>query len=186
MPLQVPPGYSQVSFVHNNLSPTGSKVVWSIGISAPPTDAYLDGFEQWWLDDMRPLCNPALILEKIEMRNEVEVRERLMSVAGSGTGDYIAPQITALIQKRTGLAGRQFRGRMNWPGVLRESDVDGGGTIIGSRIISIRGTTDSLMDLATSTGDELVLFHNASSDPTIITQLLPAGQTATLRRRNRK
>ena len=186
MALIVPPGYSQVSFIHNNLSPLGSQLVWSIGISAPPTDDYLDGFQAWWNDDLKPLTNPGLALERIEMRNSVAVMERVVGNQGSGTGDFISPQVTALIQKRTGMAGRMFRGRMNWPGVLRESDVDAGGTILGSRQISIQGTADSLLALATSTGDELSLFHNASSDPTIITQLLISPQTATLRRRNRR
>lgn len=186
MPLIVPPGYSQVSFIHNNPSPTGSKVVWSIGISAPPTEDYLDGFSGWWLGDMAPLTAANLTLERIEMRNQVAVLERTMADTGLGSAAYYAPQVTALVQKRTGMAGRANRGRMNWPMVLREEDVDAGGTISSGRVTSIQGTADSLMALATSTGDELVLFHSASSDPTIITQLLAAPQTATLRRRNRR
>lgn len=186
MPLIVPPGYSQVSFLHNNPSPMGSKVVWSIGWSAPPTQDYIDGFSDWWNTDMKPLTQPGLWLERIEMRNEVAVMDATINNTGTSSGEFMAPQVTALIQKRTGLAGRTNRGRMNWPGVLREADVDQGGTIAGSRQTSLQGAADSLMALATSTGDSVVLFHSGSSDPTIITSLLVSPQTATLRRRNRK
>lgn len=186
MTLVIPPGYSNVTFEFDNGSAIGSKPVWSIGISAPPTEDYLDGFEAWFDSDYRPLMDTTQTLNRIIMRNSVAVLERTMGSPGSQSGTFVSPQVTALVKKGTGLAGRTNRGRMNWYGVLPEAGVDQGGAIDDGRITSLQGTADSLMALATSTGDELSLFHNGSSDPTIITSLVVARQTATVRRRNRK
>lgn len=186
MTLQVPPGYSNVSFIFDAQSTLGSRPVWSIGISAPPTEDYLDGFEAWYDSDYRPLMDSNTVLNRIEMRNEVAVLVRPMNSGGSLASSGSAPQVTALVQKVTGLVGRQNRGRMNWVGVVPEASVSEDGSLEPGLITSLQGTADTLMALATSTGDELTLFHNGSSDPTIITSLAVSRQSATIRRRNRR
>ena len=106
---------------------------------------------------------------------------------GAGSGTMMTPQVTFLIKKQTGFAGRKFRGRQYWPGPT-ESAVDDGGTVSVSWVTLLTAiATAQMTALSSSPWDGPVLLHSDPSlAPTPIIQLLASNRVATQRRRYKR
>lgn len=103
---------------------------------------------------------------------------------GSLTGAACTPNVSFLIRKRTGLAGRKYRGRWYLPGVV-ETDVDAAGLISSTRQNALQLAVNAFKTDMGAATHELVLLHSDATVPTAITSLPVEQQVATQRRRLR-
>lgn len=186
MPLIIPAGFAQVTFQFSTLSTIGSKAAWTFGMDRPPSAEAAAEIADWWNDSYKVHQSPGAILERIVMKSDVGEYTEEMGLPGTGGGSFAAPQIAALVQKRTGLVGRANRGRCYWPAFVRESEVDSGGVIDGSSLADYQAIADELVTRLAVLGAQMQIFHNDVSDPTPVTSFQVSGQTATVRRRNRR
>jgi hypothetical protein len=110
----------------------------------------------------------------------------LDSTSGAGTGGRggaaATPQVSFLIRKRTGFAGRKFRGRMYVPCVL-EADVDDVGLVSGTAQSLLATFAAAVQGPGTSHIDQMVLLHSDSTAPTPIVDFTIEKMVATQRRR---
>lgn len=109
-------------------------------------------------------------------------------IAGTLTGiSSPALNTSLLLQKRTGLLGRKFRGRMYWVmSAVNESAVDTLG-ILGSTELSFLNPMFTAWETAMATSPTYapVLLHSDPTAPTNITSFLLVSKVATQRRRMR-
>lgn len=106
-------------------------------------------------------------------------------VIGSISDQAVPPQVSILVQKVTGVAGRHFKGRQYWPGFPMNA---------------LQVTSDRLADLAgvqvaanaqfaamTAAGlTPAILHRDLAVSPTLVNGFVVQLQIATQRRRNRK
>lgn len=93
-----------------------------------------------------------------------------------------APAFTSLVlQKRTNLIGRQFRGRMSVPGVIGTANVQPDGTLSNATIAAYAPTVLALFNKLEWDSSQLinppllatpVILHQAAITPTRVTSLL--------------
>jgi hypothetical protein len=115
----------------------------------------------------------------------VAIEERALAVAGKSLAGSAPPQVAWLLQKQTGLAGRQNRGRMYVPGV-REVIVDTAGNIINPDYANAQTAfTAFFNDLATNNVPMYILHTSPVIAPTEVTSLQLSRKVATQRRRLR-
>ena len=104
---------------------------------------------------------------------------------GSLTGAAMPPNVTYLIRKRTGFAGRKFRGRWYLPGVV-EGDADAAGVLSSTRQLALQTAMTLFAGDMITDGHDVVLLHSsAPPGPSVITGLLVEQTVATQRRRLR-
>jgi len=116
---------------------------------------------------------------------------------GTRSGDQVPPNWALIIRKRTAFGGRQFRGRMYFPGITQDGDVDETGRISQGRQTALQAIADTwLDDLNNGTGgltspQKMVLLHNppqsgtTAPSPTDVTSLQVQLLGGTQRRRMR-
>lgn len=103
---------------------------------------------------------------------------------GSASGGT-SPNVTYLMEKRSGIGGRQGQGRCYWPGVAESSvGVDGVITLTVVDALNI-DFNDMLQDMIAA-GFPMYLLHNNSLAPTQVTSLVCDAKAATQRRRMRR
>lgn len=114
--------------------------------------------------------------------------EYFLTVAGTGSGAPLAPNVSTLWQKRTALGGRRNRGRAYIPPVLpSEGQVDALGVIASATITTLQTAYNAFLTAAAVSGLEPVLFHqSAPYTPTPITSFQLQPLVATQRRRLRR
>lgn len=186
----IPVGFAQVTHFFSGASaPNGAAVTYGIsgfgtGTALEQAEALHDAFELRFkdflvstlaLDSTRLKYGPNATGPFYEFTDR-----RFMAASGAG----VPPNTAALVEKRTALGGRSGRGRMFIPG-LQESNVETGGEIsLGLYSLFNASLAAWLADIETL-ATNMVLFHNASSDPTIVDSLDLDPLTATQRRRLR-
>lgn len=186
MALIVPPGFAQVTMQYANASGLGSKLAFTFGVGRAPSADLADDIKVWWDIDLQPVTSQHYLLELIKLRSDVGEADLVVNETGAVSGATMPPNVAALVQKRTGLAGRANRGRMYLPGVLPEDTVDNGGTISTVQRDGLQVVMEHLLDMADTNWGGVQLFHNGSSDPTTVTSLPVLATVATQRRRVRK
>lgn len=111
--------------------------------------------------------------------------ENAVNLAGTG-GTGILPQNCALlVRKLSGVAGRKFRGRFYWPGMLGEANVSPQGMITSSVVTTLQGHFTDWFDDVNTAGSIPVINHEDLSFPTAISELIVESRIATQRRRLR-
>lgn len=96
-----------------------------------------------------------------------------------------SPQVSTLIQKLTGFAGKQARGRMYVPGLNRD-EISVTGTIGSTRLSQLQTAADQFLIDLTTNGCPMVLLHTSPAvPPTVVTSLNVDDLVATQRRRLR-
>lgn len=186
MALIIPPGFAQVTLEFSALSPSGSKPCTTFGVNAAPSDDLNDAVYAWWHEGYRGRMDNSTSLLRIVSRSDVGFYDTPVGEAGTVAGGAAVPNVSPLIRKVTGQAGRDKRGRMYWPHVLGVGNVEENGLLGSVTLADLQGIADDLSTAMGVFGDGLVLFHNASSDPTIVTSLQVQPLAATQRRRLRK
>lgn len=130
----------------------------------------------------------------------VALYEYVTSLPGSQGSPNLPPNCSLLVQKRTALSGRKYRGRGFYPaGMLVESEVSDAGTIAGGVMAGMTADFQAWKDDFDPSPYSLVLLHQfgdyvnsegetitvASQTPTPLTALVPTSLIATQRRRLR-
>lgn len=182
----IPTGYSRVSFDFDAATVTGSKPSWGFGVSVNPSVEFLDDLYAWWQDSLQPITNAGVFLNRIEMRNDFTVEEKLVGALGGRAGEYSAPQVAALVKLTTGVIGKKNRGRIYWPFITLDTEIDGSGRINSTPLERIQESVDDLRAFIVSQSATMVILHSTELTPTEVTDARAQQQTATQRRRNRR
>lgn len=113
------------------------------------------------------------------------VHEEAAGFVGLAAGAQHSPATSILVQKRTALGGRQFRGRNYYPGAEKNS-VGDDGIISGATVTGLQTNWDGMVaDMATA-GDTPQLFHQKlPTAPTDIVSFQVQAKIATQRTRLR-
>lgn len=187
----IPAGYAHI--VHRlggAALRTGAAVTYGIapnGGSFDPTDAaLLHGF---FGTRIMPRLTNGVQLESTIMKygpNDTGPQVVHDGVVVGGISEATASVNTALlVQKRTALGGRANRGRFYLPGVP-EAQVDGDGLIPSTYRASVETAVDGFLADIVAEGMNMVILHNVSPTPTIVTSLTVDEYAATQRRRMRR
>lgn len=201
MALVIPPGFAEVSAeVRNVGDPDSWFTTWGIDATDAGGDfeAALGNCRAAFLSNVMPLL--ALDTTCVAIHGSFgsdggpPARVTIGADEPGGTDQAMLPQnCAALVDKFTGLGGRQFRGRMFVPNVLVEGQVDSVGTILGTLRASLQGgMTGFLGDLTDGPpSTPMVVLHNEAPGlgvtpaPTLVTSLVVQPTIATQRRRLR-
>ena len=167
------------------MSTSGSQLCWGLGVSRDPNGATLDDVEEWATTILLPATSDAYFLERIVMRNDVNVIERLIGEPGELTDQVTPPNTALLIKLTTDLIGRKNRGRMYLPGLIRDTDCNNSGIISVGAMNDLASVTTSLFTALAITEAEPVILHSDESEPTPVTGGSGSNVLATQRRRQR-
>lgn len=120
-----------------------------------------------------------------EASGDISIHEETVNIPGFNSGAVAPPQVSVLVQKSTGLAGRSKRGRMYIPAIV-ETQIDDGGNIIAANLTGMQNAMDAfLADLATNGVTMYLLHDDPLESATLVTALNVAPKVATQRRRLR-
>lgn len=107
------------------------------------------------------------------------------AVPGARAGSGMPPSLAFLVEKNTGLGGKSGHGRFYLPGML-EADAGSDGVLDSTVRTNLQIAVAAFLDGVETLFGNMVLFHNASSDPTNVTSLTVDALAATQRRRMRR
>jgi len=82
------------------------------------------------------------------------------STAGARTTASIAPQVCVLAHLLTGRGGRRNQGRLFWPWLLSQAEVDESGAVIASRLTTLQNAFDQFVINVNGSGFGLVVLHS--------------------------
>lgn len=120
-----------------------------------------------------------------EASGDISIHEETVNIPGTNAGAVAPPQVSVLIQKSTGLAGRSKRGRMYIPAIV-ETQIDDGGLIVAANLAGMQTAADNFLADLTTNGVDMYLLHDDPLEPaTRVTALNVAPKVATQRRRLR-
>jgi hypothetical protein len=202
MPLVIPDNYGHV--IHQlRLVGDPQPMIVNYGVAIEDTATFdpqtaLEALHEKFHDAFKALVSNQYTLYQSEIRwksaavADLQVVVRVQPRIMTGTEPPLPQNTSALIQKRTQVAGRRGRGRMYIPG-LSEGNVGGTGVVNQGQI----DVTQPLLDTWLTAIDTLipgiaamVLLHSTGLTPTPaptgVTQLLIDTVVATQRRRLRK
>lgn len=187
MPQIIPNGYAVLQFIHT-VDGSSELAMATLGIATP------DPFTATLVEVAGDIYRDSILTELASNVTLITVRgvvgagvlaEVAYADNGGAAVDPCPPQVSYLINKITGVPGRQNKGRMYLPGV-RENQVDGGGQISGGQITGINGALDNLYaDLVAAFMDPVVLHSSVGDTPTTITALRCSSLVGTQRGRLR-
>lgn len=105
-------------------------------------------------------------------------------IAGTASGPQSPPNVAILVEKHTEMGGRGGHGRFYLPGVL-EAWAEADGRLLPAGHTVVTSCVVALLDAVQVIGNEMLLLHTSSSDPTTVTELTVDPILATQRRRLR-
>lgn len=181
----IPPGFARLTFQYAPVSPIGSAIVWGVGVASPPSAAILDDIVDWYSDVFVDVQGDGYVLQRAEMRSDTLVEERIVSIASTASGAFPPPQVAALISLSSGLPGRSNRGRVYWPGMVPESEINAQGQIGNAGQALLSTLFGGFVEILEGLSAPLVILHSDSSDPTPVTSWTLRDSVATQRRRQR-
>ena len=166
------------------------------GQSAPTVDAI---WRQALTDTNRPFEDTYMsddwsLVETKVLMNTAGVLTSYTNPAvypGASTDPFVSPQVSLIVQKVTGLAGRQYRGRMFAPAcILGENNVEANGSLQPSYQILFQAKFNGMFNALFANGVNPALLHEAPlvgpvPPPTNVIAYLLTPLTGTNRRRIR-
>lgn len=188
----IPEGYSQVNlvFVGDNL-PTGAQVTFGISNENDQTPAQVgaDVITALVSSQVMDLFGDDEAITSIHVKNGPNDTGPFADVPtnlpGALTTNIVTPNVAILVKKVTQLGGRKGAGRFFWPGTT-ESSVGSDGTVDGGSLTSLETAFGTFLEDLTTNVIPMVLLHNDSTTPSLVTSLAPAAIAATQRRRMRR
>ena len=165
----------------------------TLGFSATSlaaAQAFVDMMGTTWHDHLRSATTSDLTMVETNCLYALAGNEYALAtpVAEAGTGGtgVLPSNCACLVRKNTAFAGRKYRGRMYWPDILAEGDVDINGTIDPSVVSSLQTHFDNMYsDLDGVANTEVKLLHTDGSAGSFIYSFTVQPQIATQRRRMR-
>lgn len=197
-PLIIPPGYVHMSWKvtasavgHVCMFTMGAKLASSDWTSTQRTELYNDVTTA-----LRPLWDGQVVINGYHALVGSDGPPTVWDVSGSVTGSQtlitqMPPNVSYLLQKKTGFGGKQYRGRLFLP-FVDSTNTSEGGVLVGTHLTRLQAVVTPLLAAAnTSSGgglDGWYLLHRASNTgaapaPTLITDLVASSYVATQRRR---
>ena len=154
--------------------------------------AVLDAIEPAFSDDPSLLNNVSqdYTLAQVEVRwrqdaGDPVVGIRTINEVGRSANASVSPQVSYLLHKLSGRAGRKNRGRTYLPGVT-QSVLDAAGFISGTALTNLAARGAAMLSQWAIAGAEMVILHTDPADsPTTVVSWEPASKVATQRRRLR-
>lgn len=198
MTLQIPDGYALTTF-HFQCSESSHACVTSIGTSwaaARTITQHANAMEVQIHNGLFMPCTPAQMADTWSLAQVSALGRRAgllysatvgSTVVGASASD-VGPINTSLkVGKRTGVAGRKYRGIMMFPPfhLIESTDVDSGGNIDPARVA---GITTLFSNWYASLAPNLLtpfLLHSDATAPTPITEFVIGNQVGTIGRRIR-
>lgn len=145
--------------------------------------------------DLATLDDGWVLEQQYVLSNQAGVLTSDTSITNSpGTlnGPVVTPNVGIVINKRTGFAGRQYRGKMTLPaGYLAETNVDEGGVIDSTFLSGLQTRCTSAFNALVTNNVPPYLLHDTPlvgpvPIPTAITSFSANGLVGTQRRRLRR
>lgn len=199
MPTVIPAGFAQASAIfYQVLGGDDALVVTGhdIGLGPnDPTDIANAVFDTWEGSNLgRALQANTWAMRQVNVRVnrgagiELGVSTRAQ-IGGVSTDPGLPPNTVFLVQKKTALGGREFRGRMYLPG-QSEGIVTNLGFILSQYLAIAQGHADEFLANSITNDVRLVILHSSPQlgpvpAPTNVTSLKVAPVVATQRRRLR-
>lgn len=191
MPLFIPAGYYEVAYEMSLQGSTHTSVCTQ-GLQYTGADFPTDvpAVATAWADNMMNPMADVWSFTGCRVRDASgTVFDEPQSTQGATAHTPTTPNVTFLLKKVTGLGGRKNRGRMYYPG-CSEQDVDGVGTVIGSKITEINGQIGGWIGALALANFSPVILHNVTATdptpaPTLMSTMFTETLAATQRRRMR-
>lgn len=199
MGVYIPPGFA-LSLQHFTVS--GGEHPFQVGCGhdvpagTPAPNVWADTIRDAWRDDVFNVSGAGalsqytltncIVLYRVDAVT-VLVGEAGGADVGTATGQPIPINGAFLIQKRTGVAGREHRGRMYLPPFsFDEAAIDAAGNIASTQYNALQTRINNwYVTLSTAELTPVLLHSSTSVVPTPITQLPVQQKLATQRRRMR-
>lgn len=187
----IPVGYAHVvHFFGGDACPTGAAITYGVDLGAtldPSIQA--EDCHNALVDNVMPNMPPDLTLLRTLCKfgpNDVGPSGEYTTPAVGGGSDVTGgAAISLLVQKKTGLGGREGRGRLYMPG-LGEGSVDPGGDVVSANLAVFQTNWDAFLTEIETVSNGMVLLHNSLTAPTPVSSLVLSGVVATQRRRQRR
>lgn len=126
------------------------------------------------------------IIGQLQTTAGILSQTRPVNLTGTASFQPPPPNVSWVIQKRTGLGGRPNRGRMYFPPArLGETVVNAAGVVDSANVSAEQADWDAFLSGMQGLGYEIVLFHSDGSPSTEITSFVVESLVATQRRRLR-
>jgi len=191
--LNIPPGFAHLAFSLRNA--LGSKVCVitdAFAIDTTPwSQADTDALAAQLRTQLKPLYDASWTFGPCSFLVGNDGPQLRFDASATEVGTRAAqtqppPQVTLLIKKTTGFAGRKFRGRAYWPYGGGTATIDEQGKIIGGEATVVNGVvsgwTAALNNAGLNTAGQ-VLLHSDATAPTPVISFARESVVATQRRR---
>lgn len=195
MTLEIPPGFAEVIIpISHPLQSHVATVTFGIDVSGEGgvDSGTADNVMLQWANAMDAIFDSALTMGPVHLivgqdGGDPESIEGTTTSLGASAHASPPPNVAVLIKKVTSTGGRRGRGRMFLPWALSASDIDEGGHIAGSTVVSISSAVFDLRSTLETESLPMVLLHStgisAAPAPSPITGLFCVPLVATQRRR---
>ena len=198
MPLIIPPGFAQIVYQFSSPNFLSGGAVTTFGAGSEggpfvPNATVAEVARDAWQENISPITHLATTLASVRVTSFDDYYELAVGVTGLASGNFLPPNAALLSRKLTTGRGRRRQGRMFWPSVLLEADVDNAG-IIGSGVIggyraAVQGWYEDVLE---GLDNPLVILQNSEgvtppiSPPPVVSGILTENRIATQRRRLRR
>lgn len=188
MSYYVPTGFARVQIDLAPAGARGSTPTFGFGASCAVGVELADAIEGWINTEYALRLGNNWAITGIRCYDNTNVLNRPLSISGPVSSAQMPPNIAALCSLSTVLRGRKNRGRIYFPGVLMDSDVNDDGSIQGTKVDGLQTMVDELRDALQSVGSggDLTVLHTEELAPTDVIEARVQGVAATQRRRLRK
>lgn len=189
MTLVIPTGYANVVHVFKDSSST-KLFTTAIGVSIPTGKTLGDiatDFGNYWVSELRDETFGTIQLlsvTAVDAINSIDVPRNAFGTISGPPGDLWS---TVVVKKRTARKGQAHRGRMFFPGMLDDSQIERAGQVNEARVAELQTAFEAWAEAAGTDGYIAALFHNedtpSGTTPDDITALLVSRNVGVQRRR---
>lgn len=193
MPVQIPPGFIQVTyFFHQGGANRPASNTMGYGVTGGLTTANVNTISSTIAPYYKACLNTSGTFDgvKVIIGNDGPMTE-ILSTSGNGAGTkttaMLPAQNQAVLAKTTGLRGRKFRGRC-FVGDVREANVGDDGSM-NSTELTVYNDLASHLNSALGLGALIsasYILHSDTTVPTVITGMGCDTKVGTLRRRYKR
>lgn len=191
MPIIVPPGHALVKVLLRQAD-TGRRCSNSYGVelSGPIVAANVASLSSALAAAYKPVMHTGSVFDGIHIIEGQDGPPLVWdSTSGTGAGtrtvtNRTSPQVQFLLDKKTALGGRKYRGR-TFLFDVGETDVDATGAVAGATITLLATFAAAVLSALSTIGpfSGMELLHGDSTVPTDVTSFAPDPLVATLRGR---